>query len=137
MPKERPDEPPAIVDACLAHGVDGVIVSNTTLARPDALRSPFRAEAGGLSGAPLFEPSTVKLREFAQAAAGRLVLIGAGGIASGDDAFAKLRAGASAVQLYSALVYGGPGLVVRLKRQLAARLRAEGFASAAEAVWRP
>ena len=63
--------------------------------------------------------------------------IGAGGIASGDDAFAKLRAGATAVQLYSALVYGGPGLVVRIKRQLAQRLRAEGFASAAEAVWRP
>jgi dihydroorotate dehydrogenase len=136
-PDLEPDEPPAIVDACLAHGVDGLIVSNTTLARPEALRSPFREEAGGLSGAPLFEPSTRKLREFAEAAAGRLALIGAGGIASGDDAFAKLRAGATAVQLYSALVYGGPGLVVRIKRQLAERLRAEGFASAAQAVWRP
>jgi dihydroorotate dehydrogenase len=136
-PDLEPDEPPTIVDACLAHGVDGLIVSNTTLARPVSLRSPFREEAGGLSGAPLREPATRKLREFAEAAAGRLVLIGAGGVASGDDAFAKLRAGASAVQLYSALVYGGPGLVVRLKRQLAARLRAEGFASAAQAVWRP
>ena len=136
-PDLEPDEPPAIVDACLAHGVDGLIVSNTTLARPRTLRSPFREQAGGLSGAPLLEPSTHRLREFAEAAAGRLVLIGAGGIASGDDAFAKLRAGATAVQLYSALVYGGPGLVVRLKRQLAERLRAEGFASAAQAVWRP
>jgi len=136
-PDLDPDGPPAIVEACLAHGVDGVIVSNTTLARPATLGSPFREEAGGLSGAPLLEPSTRKLREFAEAAAGRLALIGAGGIASGDDAFAKLRAGASAVQLYSALVYGGPGLVVRIKRQLAQRLHAEGFASVAEAVWRP
>jgi dihydroorotate dehydrogenase len=136
-PDLEPDEPAAIVEACLAHGVDGVIVSNTTLARPATLGSPFREEAGGLSGAPLLEPSTRKLRDFAEAGAGRLVLIGAGGIASGDDAYAKLRAGACAVQLYSALVYGGPGLVVRIKRQLAQRLRAEGFASAAEAVWRP
>ena len=136
-PDLEPDEPPAIVDACLAHGVDGVIVSNTTLDRPDALRSPFREQAGGLSGAPLREPSTRMLRAFAEAAAGRLVLIGAGGVASGDDAFAKLRAGATAVQLYSALVYGGPGLVVRIKHELAERLRAEGFASAAGAVWRP
>jgi dihydroorotate dehydrogenase len=136
-PDLEPDEPPAIVDACLAHGVDGLIVSNTTLERPATLRSPFRAEAGGLSGAPLRELSTARLRDFAEAAAGRLVLIGVGGIASGDDAFAKLRAGASAVQLYSALVYGGPGLVARVKRQLAERLRAEGFASAAQAVWRP
>src|SRR5262249_39522282 len=116
---------------------DAVIVSNTTLARPATLRSPLREEAGGLSGAPLLEPSTRRLREFAESAGGRLALIGAGGIASGGDAFAKLRAGASAVQPYSGLVYGGPGLVVRIKRELAQRLRTEGFASAAEAVWRP
>ncbi len=136
-PDLEPDEPPAIVEACLAHGVDGIIVSNTTIARPESLRSPFKAEAGGLSGAPLLELSTRRLREFAEAARGRLVLVGAGGIASGDDAFMKLRAGASAVQLYSAMVYEGPGLIVRLKRQLAARLRAEGFRSVSEAVWRP
>jgi dihydroorotate dehydrogenase len=136
-PDLEPDEPPAIVDACLAHGVDGIIVSNTTVDRPATLRSPLKGEAGGLSGAPLLEPSTRMLRVFAEAAQGRLALVGAGGIASGDDAFAKLRAGASAVQLYSAMVYEGPGLVVRLKRQLAERLRAEGFGSVAEAVWRP
>jgi dihydroorotate dehydrogenase len=136
-PDLEPDEPAAIVEGCLAHGVDGIVVSNTTVARPDGLKSPFRAEAGGLSGAPLFEPSTRALRAFAEAARGGLALIGAGGVSSGDEAYAKLRAGASAVQLYSALVYEGPGLVARIQRDLAARLRAEGFSSVAEAVWRP
>lgn len=124
----------AIVEACLAHGVDGVIVSNTTVARPASLRGAAKGETGGLSGAPLFAPSTAVLRRFAEAAAGRLVLIGAGGIGSGADAYAKIRAGASAVQLYTALVYEGPGLVGRIKRDLAARLKADGFRSVAEAV---
>jgi dihydroorotate dehydrogenase len=122
-----------IADTAAANGLAGVIVSNTTVSRP-ALRSRFGAEAGGLSGAPLFELSTRVLREFHQASAGRLVLIGVGGIASGADAYAKIRAGASAVQLYSALVFEGPGLVTRIKRELAARLRADGFASVAAAV---
>jgi dihydroorotate dehydrogenase len=123
-----------IVEAALAHGLAGLIVANTTLARPDSLRSPLKREAGGLSGAPLMAPSTRLLAEFHRAAGGRLALIGAGGVASGADVLAKLRAGASAVQLYSALVYEGPGLAPRLKRELAAALRAEGFASVAEAV---
>lgn len=123
-----------IVDACLAHGVDGIVVSNTTVARPDTLRGTAKGEPGGLSGAPLFEPSTTILRRFAEAAEGRLVLIGAGGVGSGEQAYAKIRAGASAVQLYTALVYEGPGLVGRVKRDLAARLRADGFAGMAEAV---
>jgi dihydroorotate dehydrogenase len=123
-----------IVEACVAHGLDGLIVSNTTVARPDTLRSAARGEAGGLSGAPLFEPSTRVLKLFREAAAGRLALIGAGGVGSGAQAYAKIRAGASAVQLYSALVYEGPGLVARIKRDLAARLRADGFGSVGEAV---
>ncbi|HEX8570263.1 MAG TPA: quinone-dependent dihydroorotate dehydrogenase [Caulobacteraceae bacterium] len=123
-----------VVESAVAHRLDGLIVSNTTIARPDALRSPRRSEAGGLSGAPLFEPSTALLRRVAEIAAGRLVLIGAGGVGSGEQAYAKIRAGASAVQLYSALVYGGPGLVTRIKRDLAARLRADGFAAVAQAV---
>jgi dihydroorotate dehydrogenase len=123
-----------IVDACLAHGIDGIVVSNTTVARPDTLRGAAKGEAGGLSGAPLFEPSTAILRRFAEAAAGRLVLIGAGGVASGGEAYAKIRAGASAVQLYTALVYEGPGLVGRIRRDLAARLRADGFGRVADAV---
>jgi dihydroorotate dehydrogenase len=122
-----------IADAAASHGLSGVIVSNTTVARP-ALRSRHAGEAGGLSGAPLMAPSTQVLRRFAEAAAGRFVLIGVGGIASGADAYAKLRAGASVVQLYSALVYEGPGLVTRIKRELSAMLRADGFRSVGEAI---
>jgi dihydroorotate dehydrogenase len=123
-----------VTEACVANGVDALIVSNTTIARPDSLRSKFKSETGGLSGAPLFEPSTQVLREFAAAAAGRLPLIGVGGIGSGADAYAKIRAGASAVQLYSAMVYEGPGLVTRLKRDLAARLHADGFVRLKDAI---
>ncbi|MGZ6018996.1 MAG: quinone-dependent dihydroorotate dehydrogenase [Phenylobacterium sp.] len=123
----------AMVEACVAQGLAGIIVSNTTVTRPP-LRSRFAGEAGGLSGAPLLTLSTHVLGEFAQAAAGRLALVGVGGIASGADAYAKIRAGASAVQLYSALVFEGPGLVGRIKRDLAARLRADGFASVTAAV---
>jgi dihydroorotate dehydrogenase len=123
----------SIAEAALAHGLAGIMVSNTTVSRP-GLRSRFREEAGGLSGAPLTALSTRVLGQFAQAAAGRLALVGVGGVASGADAYAKLRAGACAVQLYSALVFEGPGLVTRIKTELAARLRAEGFSSVAEAV---
>jgi len=126
------EEPGEIATAVRRHGFDGIIVSNTTLDRPATLRSPWAGEAGGLSGAPLFQRSTDMLRAFRQADA-TLPLIGVGGIASGADAYAKIRAGADAVQLYSALVYAGPGLVSEIKRDLAARLRAGGFASVAEA----
>jgi len=118
----------------LAHAVDGLIVSNTTIARPVSLRSRHRGEAGGLSGRPLFEPSTQVLRNFAHAVEGKIALIGAGGVASGAEAFAKIKAGASAVQLYSALALQGPGLVARILSNLAARLEAEGFQSVAAAV---
>ena len=123
----------AICDAVARHGFDGVIAGNTTLSRPESLRSRFRGEAGGLSGAPLMALSTEVLARFHACAAGRFPLVGAGGVASGADAYAKIRAGAVAVQLYSALVYGGPGLVGRIKRDLAARLRADGFVSVVEA----
>jgi dihydroorotate dehydrogenase len=123
----------AIADTVADHGLAGVIVSNTTISRPP-LKSRHRDEPGGLSGAPLTALSTRVLGQFREAGAGRFLLIGAGGIASGADAYAKLRAGAAAVQLYSALAYEGPGLVVRIKRDLAARLRADGFGSVAEAV---
>ena len=122
-----------ITGAVASFGLAGIIVANTTVARPP-LKSRSAGETGGLSGAPLLAPSTEMLRRFAEASAGRLVLIGAGGVASGADAYAKLRAGASAVQLYSALVFEGPGLVVRIKRELAQILHAEGFRSPAEAV---
>jgi dihydroorotate dehydrogenase len=124
----------AISEAVAANRFDGIVVSNTTLSRPDDLKSGRRGEAGGLSGAPLMALSTRILGEFHKAAKGRFVLIGVGGVASGADAYAKIRAGASAVQLYSALVFQGPGLVTAIRRDLNARLAADGFARLAEAV---
>ncbi len=123
-----------ILSVSAAHGLSGIIVSNTTIARPDSLASPQAGETGGLSGAPLMTPSTQVLARFHAANSLGLVLIGAGGIASGADAYAKIRAGAAAVQLYSALVYEGPGLATRIARDLAARLRADGFATISAAV---
>ena len=125
----------AIVETVEANGLAGIIVSNTTVSRPQ-LASRFREETGGLSGAPLKTLSTRMLLEFAAASGGRLALIGAGGVASGEDAYAKIRAGASAVQLYSALVYEGPGLVTRIRRELAQCLRRDGFADVRSAVGR-
>lgn len=136
-PDLTPDEIGMIVEAALAHRIDALIVSNTTLDRPSSLRSRDRGEAGGLSGAPLREKAHKALIHAAEAAKGRLPLIAVGGIDSGAEAYRRIRAGASAVQIYSALIYGGPGLVGRIKRDLAARLRAEGFASVAEAAANP
>jgi dihydroorotate dehydrogenase len=123
-----------LVETCVAQGVAGLIVSNTTIARPESLRSPHRAEAGGLSGAPLLERSTAVLRACFRLARGRLTLVGVGGVASGAEALAKIRAGASLVQLYTGFAYAGPGLVPRLKTELAALLRREGFNGVADAV---
>jgi len=123
-----------IAEVTLAGGVDGLIVSNTTIARPPGLISPAAGETGGLSGRPLFAPSTAVLADIYRLTGGRLPLIGVGGIASAEDAYAKIRAGASLLQLYTGLVYHGPGLVERIKRGLAERLRADGFARLADAV---
>jgi dihydroorotate dehydrogenase len=98
--------------------LSGLILSNTTISRPDTLKSPHKGEAGGLSGAPLFHPSTQVLSAFAERVGGAFDLIGAGGISNADHVRAKLKAGASAVQLYSALVYEGPGLARRLNQAL-------------------
>lgn len=123
-----------IAEVALASAIDGLIVSNTTVARPPGLRGPHAGEAGGLSGRPLFAPSTALLAEMYRLTGGRLPLVGVGGVFGGDDAYTKIRAGASLVQLYTGLIYNGPGLVGRIKRELAALLRADGFASVAEAV---
>jgi dihydroorotate dehydrogenase len=123
-----------VADSLLASRVSALVVSNTTLARPHTLRSKNAAEAGGLSGAPLMAPSTALLAGFARRLQGRLPLVGAGGVASAEDAYAKIRAGASAVQLYTALVYEGPGLPARIADGLAALLRRDGYTSIAEAV---
>jgi dihydroorotate dehydrogenase len=123
-----------IVAVCRERAVGGIIVGNTTLSRPSSLRSPKRDEAGGLSGMPLMGLSTDVLRETAQRVEGHFPLIGCGGVASGADAYAKIRAGASAVQLYSALVFEGPPLIRRIKDELAALLKRDGFATVADAV---
>ena len=126
-------EPARIVEQVLAHGLDAIIVSNTTLSR-EGLRSRHREEGGGMSGQPLFERSTEVLRDFARASQGRVPLIGVGGIGSGAQAYTKIRAGASAVQLYSALVYRGPALVGEINRYLVGALERDGFDTLAEAV---
>lgn len=123
-----------IAEVVLEAGIDGLIATNTTVARPDTLTDANKAEMGGLSGRPLMAPSTAVLSRMYTLLGGRLPIIGVGGVDSGRDAYAKIRAGASLVQLYTGLVYGGPGLVGRVNRELAALLRADGFSSVSEAV---
>lgn len=127
-------EQEAVVESATLHGVDGLIVGNTTISRPDGLRGKDRGEAGGLSGAPLSGLSTQVLGDMYRLSRGRLTLIGVGGISSGEDAYRKILAGASAVQLYTALVYEGPGLIARIKKDLADCLRRDGYKSVADAV---
>lgn len=114
-------------------GIDGIIATNTTLGR-DMLRSPLAREAGGLSGAPLFTLSTKVLARLSMLTEGKLPLIGVGGISSAEHAYAKIKAGASAVQLYSALVWGGLSLAGDIARGLDALLERDGFSNVAEAV---
>ncbi|MCQ4161961.1 quinone-dependent dihydroorotate dehydrogenase [Roseomonas sp. GC11] len=128
------DAVPALVETCVAHGVAGLIVSNTTIGRPASLRSAHKGETGGLSGQPLFEPSTALLRRVHGLAGGRLTLIGCGGVSNGAQAYAKIRAGAALVQFYAAFAYAGPALVGRVKQELAALLKRDGFAHLHEAV---
>jgi dihydroorotate dehydrogenase len=124
----------AVVQTCIAAGVTGLIISNTTITRPDCLSGPHVGETGGLSGAPLFALSTNMLCRAYQLAEGKLLLIGAGGIFTAADAFAKILAGATLVQLYTGFAYHGPALIPRLKTRLAALLKERGFASVAQAV---
>jgi dihydroorotate dehydrogenase len=123
-----------VVEQARTYGLNAIIVSNTTIDRPDSLRSDHKGEGGGLSGQPLFEKSTDVLREFYNAAEGKIDLIGVGGIGSGEQAYAKIKAGAKAIQLYSALVYKGPQLVQEICEDLSARLKADGFKTISEAV---
>ena len=123
-----------IAAVAVASGIDGIVICNTTVARPPGLLSPFAGEAGGLSGRPLFAASTALLADMYRLTGGRLPLIGVGGIASAADAYAKIRAGASLVQLYTALVFAGPALLGEIKSGLAWFLRRDGFATIADAV---
>jgi dihydroorotate dehydrogenase len=133
-PDLEPAEEADIAEVALALGIDGLIVSNTTLARPEIVSGRMREQAGGLSGAPLFLGSTEQLGRFFRLTEGRLPLIGVGGIASGAEAYAKIRAGASALQLYTALVYQGPAVIGRVLDELDQRLAGDGFARLTDAV---
>ena len=128
------DDLASVAHVALSVGVDGLIAANTTVARPLSLRSANALEAGGLSGPALFEPATRALSALYRLTGGTLPIIGCGGVASGADAYAKIRAGASLVQLYTALIYGGPGLVREIKQSLAGLLRDDGFLNVADAV---
>jgi dihydroorotate dehydrogenase len=135
--KVAPDLEPAEIDAIAAcaidRKVDALIVANTTISRP-ILGSRHRAEAGGLSGAPLKALALARLRDFRRATGGVLPLIAAGGIENGVDALDRIRAGASLVQLYTALVYHGPGLAEEINRELRRLLALHGFARLTDAV---
>jgi len=133
-PDLTPEERGDIAHVALETGIDGLIVSNTTVGRPPGLVSRHASEVGGLSGRPLFAVSNAILTEMYRLTQGRLPLIGVGGIASAADAYAKIRAGASLVQLYTALVFAGPALVSQIKSGLVSLLRRDGFSSVVEAV---
>lgn len=126
-------DPERIVRAAIDHGIDAIIVSNTTLSRPP-LKSRYANEAGGLSGAPLKTLALDAIRKFRRASGGEMPLVGVGGIATAEDAWERIRAGASLVQLYTAMVYDGPGIARRMARGLGRIVRREGFANVAEAV---
>ncbi|MGH6899952.1 MAG: quinone-dependent dihydroorotate dehydrogenase [Geminicoccaceae bacterium] len=117
-PDLAPDDEVALADVVTSRGVDGLIVGNTTIARPPVVSGRHRDEAGGLSGAPLFLPSTEQLLRLHRLIGRKLPLIGVGGILRGADAYAKVRAGAAALQLYTALIYRGPRAVVRILAEL-------------------
>ncbi|MEA3008825.1 MAG: dihydroorotate dehydrogenase [Sphingomonadales bacterium] len=132
-PDLEPGEIDGIARAAIEAGLDALIVANTTLSRPP-LRSKPSAEAGGLSGAPLKALALQRLKDFRAATGGAVPLIAAGGIENGADAYARIRAGASLVQLYSALVYQGPGIARRIAAELKALLVRDGLATISEAV---
>jgi dihydroorotate dehydrogenase len=135
--KVAPDLQPADIDAiariALDKGLGALIVSNTTISRP-SLRSKHASETGGLSGAPLRELALQRLRDFRTASGGALPLVGVGGIATAEDAWQRIRAGASLVQLYSAMIYEGPGIARLIVRGIEMLMRRDGFASVAAAV---
>ena len=131
-PDLTPDELAQIAEVALNSGLSGIIATNTTLSR-EGLHSPYKTETGGLSGAPLFEKSTRILAQLSKLTDGKLPLIGVGGIATADQAYAKIRAGASAVQIYTAMVYHGISLATEIAQGLDALLERDGFATIAEA----
>jgi dihydroorotate dehydrogenase len=136
--KVAPDLPidalEAVIETCVAHQVQGLIVGNTTISRPAGLLSECAQETGGLSGRPLWRLSTAMLAHASLLARKRLVLIGTGGIFSGADVLTKIQAGASLVQLYTSFAYHGPALIPRLKSELLTAMRSAGFSKVTDAI---
>ncbi len=128
------DQMESIAAVLLEKQIDGVILTNTTLYRPEDLPTPFRDERGGLSGAPLTDLSTGVIRRFYTLTNGKIPIIGVGGILSANDAYAKIRAGASLVQLYSGLIFEGPNLIRKINKDLVKYLKADGFSHIREAI---
>ncbi|XP_071785480.1 dihydroorotate dehydrogenase (quinone), mitochondrial-like isoform X2 [Asterias amurensis] len=133
-PDQTQQDKEDIAQVVLQKQVDGLIVTNTTITRPESLQSCNKVEGGGLSGPPLKQMSTDTIRDMYTLTQGKLPIIGVGGISSGQDAFEKIKAGACLVQLYTALAYDGPPLVKRIKRELDVLLRESGYKSVEEAV---
>lgn len=133
-PDQTEQQQDDIAEVVLSSGIDGMIIGNTTVTRPGNIPPQLASEAGGLSGKPLFTHATTMLSSMYKRTQGKLTIIGCGGVFTAEDAYAKIRAGASLVQLYSALVYEGPGLVARINRGLAELLKRDGFSSVREAV---
>lgn len=128
------DDKEDIAEVALSTGIDGILATNTTIARPDNLQGKSKSETGGLSGAPLLGPSNNVLGDLYKLTEGRIPLIGIGGVSSGRDAYEKIKAGASLVQLYSSMIYQGPKVAEQVKKELADILRADGFSNVTEAV---
>lgn len=123
-----------IAEVALDAGIDGLVVTNTTIARPVGLKGKYKSEVGGLSGKPLFEPSNETLKSLYKLTEGKIPLIGVGGVSSGKDAYEKIRAGASLVQIYSSIIYEGPWLANKIKRELVTLIKSDGFEHVAEAI---
>jgi len=123
-----------VANVLIETGVDGMIVSNTTNARPESLMSKHKHETGGLSGAPIKDRSTECIRTMYKLTKGRIPIVGVGGVGSGRDAYDKLRAGASLIQVYSMMVYEGPGVVSRIQKELVDILSENGYRSVEDVV---
>lgn len=120
--------------SCLALGVDGIIISNSTVDRPLTLQSSYQSEVGGLSGKPLFVKSTLMLKKMYSLTNGQIPLVGVGGISNGIDCYEKIKSGASLVQLYTSLVYQGPSLITKIKKELLSCLITDGYKNITEAI---
>lgn len=133
-PDLTPEQREELAAAILETELDGIILGNTTLARPSHLSDGFKDEMGGLSGAPLTDKSTALIRDFYTLTKGRIPIIGCGGVCNGTDAYKKIRAGASLIQIYTILAFRGPTVVQDIKQELLSKLKADGFASISEAI---